>query len=51
MYMQKNEIFLNFVRGMGGFEGIEWMDSENYSKNAVFCGEHSNYSYAARIIF
>ncbi len=31
MYMQKNEIFLNFVRGMGGFEGIEWMDSENYS--------------------
>lgn len=25
--------FLNFVRGMGGFEGIEWMDSENYSDN------------------
>lgn len=24
---------------------------ENYSKNAVFCGENSNYSYAARIIF
>ena len=31
MYMQKNEIFLNFVREMGGFESKEWLDWENYS--------------------
>ena len=30
MYMQKNEIFLNFVREMRGFESKEWLDWENY---------------------
>ena len=31
MYMQKNEIFLNFVREMRGFESKEWLDWENYN--------------------
>ena len=30
MYMQKNEIFLNFVSEMRGFESKEWLDWENY---------------------
>ena len=30
MYMQKNEIFLNFVSVLLCFGEIEWRDSENY---------------------
>jgi len=33
MYMQKNEIFLNFVSEMRGFESKEVLDWENYSDN------------------
>ena len=31
MYMQKNEIFLNFVRDLRGFASKEVVDWENYS--------------------
>ena len=30
MYMQKNEIFLNFVSDLRGFESKEWLEWENY---------------------
>ena len=31
MYMQKNEIFVNFVSEMRGFESKEMVDWENYN--------------------
>lgn len=31
IYGEKSAEFLNFVSLLGGFEEIEWMDSENYS--------------------
>ena len=33
IYGEKSEKFLNFAGLLGGFEEIEWMDSENYSDN------------------
>ena len=33
IYGEKSEKYFIFAGLLGGFEGIEWMDSENYSND------------------